>query len=200
MNRHAEASQESTPQSPLPWAFPIRTLGRLGLVVVAVASVPVEQGNAQVPGVLTRESVLTGRTGRPIGSVVLRGSANATVIRITVQPGGLEPGWHGVRLHTVGDCSDHGLFQRARGPLDHVVKSHGLLHPDGPEESNLPNIFANSDGSANAEVSSLVVRMLGQTGIVEGDGTALIVYSREDDHVSQPDGDAGSRIACAVLE
>lgn len=200
MNRNVEVSKGSIRPSPLPCAFLVRTLGRLGLAFLALASVPVERGNAQIPGVLTRESVLTGRTGLPIGSVVLRGSANATVIRITVQPGGLEPGWHGVRLHVVGDCSDHGVFQRARGPLDHVVKSHGLLHPDGPEESNLPNIFANPDGSANAEVSSLVIRMLGQTGIVEGDGTALIVYSREDDHVSQPDGDAGSRVACAVLE
>jgi Cu-Zn family superoxide dismutase len=157
------------------------------------------QAGSPLPGLEIREAALIGSTGEAIGSVLVRGSANATVFRITVRPGGLAPGWHGVRLHAVGDCSDPGSFQRARGPIDHVVRSHGLLHPEGPEESNLPNIHAGPDGSANAEMSSLVIRMLGSTGIVEGDGTALVVHAGEDDHASQPDGSMGPRIACAVL-
>jgi Cu-Zn family superoxide dismutase len=166
-------------------------------VLLALAAAGV--GHAHIPGLETRQADLIGPAGEPIGTVVVRGSANATLIRIMVRPGGLAPGWHGVRLHAVGDCSDPGSFQRARGPLDHLVKSHGLLHPEGPEESNLPNIFVNLDGSAHAEVSSLAVRMLGATGIVEGDGTALIIHAGEDDHATQPNGGAGHRVACAAL-
>jgi superoxide dismutase, Cu-Zn family len=155
---------------------------------------------AQVPGIVTREADLIGSKGEAIGTVVVRGSANATVIRITVAPGGLAPGWHGVRLHATGDCSDVDQFLRARGPINHLVKSHGLLHPEGPQEGDLPNISAHQDGSTNAEVSSHAVRMLGNTGLIEGDGSALIVYSQEDDHTSEPVGNAGHRIACAVLK
>ena len=78
---------------------------------------------AQVPGIETRQAQLIGPHGKPIGTVVLRGSANATIVRITVEPGGLTPGWHGVHFHATGDCSDVGEFMRARGLVDHVVKS-----------------------------------------------------------------------------
>jgi superoxide dismutase, Cu-Zn family len=155
---------------------------------------------AQVPGIETRQAPLVGASGKPIGTVTLRGSANATIVRITIEPGGLTPGWHGVHLHATGDCSDIGQFMRARGVVDHVVKSHGLLHPEGPQEGDLPNIYTNPDGSANAEMSSHAVRMLGQTGLVEGDGSALIIHAQEDDHTSQPLGNAGDRVACAVLK
>jgi Cu-Zn family superoxide dismutase len=172
---------------------------RVFLFAVVLTAIP-STTLAQVPGIVTRKADLIGSKGEAIGTVVVRGSANATVIRVPVAPGGLAPGWHGVRLHATGDCSDVGHFLRARGPIDHVVKSHGLLHPEGPQEGDLPNISAHSDGSVNAEISSHAVRMLGNIGLIEGDGSALIVYSQEDNHTSQPDGNAGHRIACAVLK
>jgi Cu-Zn family superoxide dismutase len=173
----------------------VKKLGvSLGSIVLA------GQCLAQVPGIETRQAQLIGAHGKPIGTVVIRGSANATIVRITVEPGGLTPGWHGVHFHMTGDCSDVGEFMRARGLVDHVVKSHGLLHPAGPQEGDLPNIYANPDGSANAEMSSHAVRMLGQTGLVEGDGSALVIHAQEDDHTSQPLGNSGARVACAVLK
>ena len=90
---------------------------------------------AQPSAILTREAPLIGARGEKIGQVTVRGSANATVIRIVVAPGGLSPGWHGVALYSVGDCSDPGQFLLAKGIIDHLVKNHGLLHPDGPKEN-----------------------------------------------------------------
>jgi Cu-Zn family superoxide dismutase len=166
-----------------------------GLVGVIAAT----SGLAQPAGVVIRETPLVGSAGTPIGTVIASGSANATVLRILVAPGGLTPGWHGVHLHAVGDCSDPGQFLRSRGPVDHLIKSHGLLHPAGPKEGDLPNIYANPDGSANAEMLSHAVRMLGQTGLVEGDGSALVIHAQEDDHLSQPLGNTGNRVACAAF-
>jgi Cu-Zn family superoxide dismutase len=75
-----------------------------------------------------------------------------------------------------------------------------MLNPDGPDEGDLPNIMVNPDGSANAEVSSLAIRVLGQNGLRDADGSALIIHANEDDHTTQPIGNAGARIACAVLK
>ncbi|MFY4730316.1 superoxide dismutase family protein [Nitrospira sp. BLG_2] len=36
--------------------------------------------------------------------------------------------------------------------------------------------------------------------MVGGSGTALVVHAKADDYRSQPAGDAGDRIACAVIE
>jgi Cu-Zn family superoxide dismutase len=150
-------------------------------------------------GIETIQAPLIGPTGAPVGQIQIRGSANATVVRITVNPGTLRPGWHGAHFHAVGDCSDHGQFQASKGHVNNLVKKHGLLHPEGPDEGDLPNLFAAADGSVNAEVSSLAVRVLGPNGLKDADGSALVIHANEDDHYNQPIGNAGGRVACAVV-
>jgi Cu-Zn family superoxide dismutase len=166
-------------------------------LITSVLALP---GRAQDEGVVTLETTLIGVKGDPIGQVTIRGSANATVLRIIVNPGGLTPGWHGASLNSNGDCSDAGRFRLAKGHINHLVKKHGLLNAEGPDEGDLPNIHAAADGSVNAEVSSLTVRILGQNGLTDGDGSALIIHAGEDDHTSQPIGNAGARVACAVIK
>jgi Cu-Zn family superoxide dismutase len=170
------------------------------LVVLALSGPALAQQPAPPrEGVETVQATLLGPQGAPIGQIVIRGSANATVVRITVNPGGLPPGWHGVHFHSVGDCSDGGVFMNARGIVNNLVKKHGLLHPEGPAEGDLPNVYAAPDGSVNAEVSTLAIRILGQTGLKDADGSALIIRVNEDDHYSQPNGQSGARLACAVI-
>jgi Cu-Zn family superoxide dismutase len=38
-----------------------------------------------------------------------------------------------------------------------------------------------------------------EASLFDEDGSALIIHARADDYASQPSGDAGERIACAVL-
>ena len=174
--------------------------GVAAAVVGVLASMPVAAQALDANGIETIEAPLIGAASKPIGKVVVRGSASATVARITVEPGSLTPGWHGVHFHAVGDCSDPGQFQLSKGHVNHVAKKHGMLNPDGPDEGDLPNIMVNPDGSAHAEVSSLAVRILGQNGLKDSDGSALVIHASEDDHTAQPIGNAGARVACAVLK
>jgi Cu-Zn family superoxide dismutase len=142
---------------------------------------------------------LIGLKGDSIGKVLLRGGPSGSVLRITIAAGGLAPGWHGIHLHTVGDCSDHGQFQHSKGHVNHGAKKHGLLNPEGPDDGDLANVFANADGSVNAEVSS-PSPLAGAQGLLDADGSALVIHANEDDHSSQPIGNAGARIACAVVK
>jgi len=175
------------------------------LLVLVLAGPALAQTNVQAPapgsaeGVETVQAPLIGPAGSPIGQITVRGSANATLVRIRINPGGLAPGWHGLHFHAVGDCSDHGQFQLSKGHVNNLVKKHGLLHPEGPDEGDLPNVFAGPDGSVNAEVSTLAIRILGPSGLRDADGSALIIHANEDDHYSQPIGNAGARVACAVI-
>jgi Cu-Zn family superoxide dismutase len=155
---------------------------------------------AQDPGVATVQVPLLGGDGKEIGQVTVRGSASATVIRIVARPGSFTPGWHGTHLHSVGDCSDHGQFQLSKGHVNRLAKKHGFLNPEGPDEGDLPNVHAAQDGSVNAELSSHAVRVLGQWGLRDEDGSALVIHANEDDHASQPIGNAGARVACAVIK
>ena len=147
----------------------------------------------------TYESGITNSKGETIGKIMLRDGANSLVMRLAIQPGGLPPGWHGIHFHAVGDCSDTEKFEKSKAHVNHDQSKHGLLNPDGPDEGDLPNVYANADGSVNAEVSS-ETPLTGEGGLRDGDGSALIIHANEDDHTTQPIGGAGPRIGCAVIK
>lgn len=112
----------------------------------------------------------------------------------TIEGEGWPQGWHGVHLHAVGSC-EAPAFTSAGGHVNHAVNArpHGLLnHDGGPDNGDLQNVYAHSDGTARAEVY-----LHGQAA--SNQGLAFVVHASPDDHISQPIGGAGGRIACAVL-
>ena len=147
----------------------------------------------------TYESPITNGKGESIGTISLRDGANSLVMRVAIKAGGLPPGWHGIHFHAVGDCSDTEKFEKSKAHVNHDQSKHGLLNPDGPDEGDLPNVFANADGSVNAEVST-ETPLTGEGGLKDGDGSALVIHAKEDDHTTQPIGGAGPRIGCAVIK
>ena len=131
---------------------------------------------------------------------------------ITVAATGLTPGWHAMHFHAVGDCSDEG-FKKSGAHINHATTKspHGLLNPEGPDFGDLPNIYAQADGSVNAQAFTSLVRMGGgksgrmggsgtQPDLTDADGSALVIHANADDHISQPIGGAGDRVGCAVIK
>jgi superoxide dismutase, Cu-Zn family len=155
---------------------------------------------AQQPAVQTFDGAIMGAKGDNIGKITIRSGENATIVRIAINAGGLTPGWHGIHFHQVGDCSDTGKYEASKGHVNHDEAKHGLLNAEGPDQGDLPNIYANADGSVNAEVSSESVLLTGDEGLRDKDGSALVIHANEDDHTSQPIGNAGARVACAVIK
>lgn len=147
----------------------------------------------------TIEVPLLGNDGKPIGKVMLRGGSGPTVLRVSVEAGKLTPGWHGIHLHAVGDCSDHDKFQASKGHVNHGGRKHGLLNAEGPDAGDLPNVFAAADGSVNAEIGS-PTPLAGADGLRDADGSAVVLHAGEDDHATQPIGGAGARVACGVIK
>lgn len=150
---------------------------------------------------------LVGPKGEDVGRVAFRQGENGVVIRIRVAR--LSPGWHGVHLHSVGDCADGADGFKASGPhFNPDGRSHGLAHDEGPERGDLPNIFAATTGRAVAEFfkpgvslrpSEQGAALNGPFPLLDDDGFAVIVHAAPDDHQSQPIGGAGARVACAAI-
>jgi Cu-Zn family superoxide dismutase len=119
-------------------------------------------------------------------------------VRVTAQVSGLKPGGeHGFHLHEKGDCSS-GDGMSAGGHFNPASKPHGNVHGGGERHAgDLPNLKADSYGNASASFDA--------TGITVGSGAAdivgrgLIVHRDPDDYRSQPVGNAGPRLACAVV-
>lgn len=165
---------------------------------VAVFSLALTTGFATAQ---ERAADVVGNNGNTIGSVSVRQGPHGVVLRIALQPGALAPGWHGIHVHEVGDCSDHDKFLHSKGHVNPGNAEHGFLNPKGPHPSDLPNIYAHSDGSSQAEVLIYGVSLSGgKVNLLDADGSAVVVHASPDDHATQPIGGAGARVACAVLK
>lgn len=146
------------------------------------------------------EADIIGITARTVGKLSLSGNDRIVVARIVLEPGTLTPGWHGVHFHAVADCSDTAAFEKSKAHVNHGGAEHGLLNPKGPDNGDLPNVFAAADGSVNAEVASALIGLTGDRGLLDADGSAFIIHANTDDHMSQPIGGAGDRVACAEIK
>lgn len=142
------------------------------------------------------EATIINTSGAEIGKVQFTPGPSGVLIRIIVGAGGLSPGWHGTHLHAVGDCSDTAKFQHAGSHIKTTNTNHGLLYVHGPENGDLPNISAASDGSASAELFTGLVTL---SELQDADGSALVIHANADDHTSQPLGNSGDRVACASI-
>ena len=142
------------------------------------------------------------------GYVVFKNTPGIGVI-MRVDLHGLIEGWHGIHLHNIGDCSDGANgFKASGGHVDPDEHEHGLLNPDGAERADLPNIYAGADGRATAEIFNNLVALYpseaaaaqaGPFPLIDGDGFAVVIHTSPDDHLTQPIGGAGKRVACAAI-
>lgn len=167
-------------------------------IAAAVACLGGVSAHAQTAETVTADII--GNKGTSIGSVQLRGGSGGVVMRVTLRPGSVTPGWHGMHLHASGDCGDVAAFQNAKAHVNHDTKKHGLLNAEGPDNGDLPNLFAQADGSASAEVYTAQVKLTGTNGLRDADGSALVIHAAEDDHTAQPIGNSGARVGCAVIK
>jgi Cu-Zn family superoxide dismutase len=140
-----------------------------------------------------------GVDGAEMGDVVFKDAPNGGVI-MRVDLNGLTQGWHGIHLHQIGDCHDgHDGFKASAGHVDPEDREHGLLNPAGPEAADVTNIYAGADGRATAEIFNASAALGGADGLIDADGFAVVVHANPDDHMTQPIGGAGARVACAAV-
>jgi Cu-Zn family superoxide dismutase len=169
----------------------IRALAFASVAACALATAAV----AAEPAAQTVE--MLGKDGKKIGDVTLTASPHGTLIDIAIAAGSLPAGKHGLHFHDVADCSDVGEYKKSGSHAGHGDGKHGLLNPNGPEPGDLPNLIVLSDGSAQAALFTSFIKL---DQLKDDNGSALLVHADKDDHMSQPIGNAGARIACGVIK
>lgn len=160
------------------------------------AALPEPGGSESLPSMMRATGDLLGGDGNTIGSVNMIEGPNGILMEVSIDAGGLTPGWHAIHMHQTGDCSDTGSYTASGGHVGKVDGGHGLLNPAGPEPGDLPNLYAFEDGSVHFETFTDLVAL---SDVMDEDGGAIIIHEGRDDHLSQPIGGAGGRVACAVV-
>ena len=148
---------------------------------------------------LTASATIIDNSGATIGEASFIESNVGVLIRLTLD--GVAPGWHAIHIHEIGNCDDTDRFMNSGGHFNVYERAHGLLNPDGPDNADLPNVYAHADGSVRVEMLTPLVSLKGpdRPAVLDYDGSALVMHTNPDDHVTQPIGGAGARIACGVI-
>jgi superoxide dismutase, Cu-Zn family len=118
-------------------------------------------------------------------------------VMLHVRVEGLKPGAeHGFHVHERGDCSS-GDGMSSGGHFNPAGKAHGRHGAGEHHVGDLPSLKADAAGRVDVRmrVSGLTIGS-GATDIV---GRGLIVHAQPDDYTTQPTGNAGARLACAVI-
>jgi Cu-Zn family superoxide dismutase len=128
--------------------------------------------------------------GMPIGTVSLFEERGGLALYMTVK--GLSPGVHALHIHETALCETPD-FTSAGSHYDPFKKEHGFENPKGHHAGDLPNFEVGTSGGAHVELK------LQNLYLSQVDGHSLVIHADEDDYKTDPSGNSGARVACAVL-
>ena len=152
-----------------------------------------EAGTQPPPGATLKKA-----DGTAVGMVTLSEDGNGVTIKI--EASGLEPGSHGLHLHTVGRC-DGPKFDSAGPHWNPTGEQHGRDNPDGAHLGDLANLDVGENGRGTTTFLVGGATLAGaQNPLLDLDGAALVIHAKPDDYKTDPSGASGDRIACAILQ
>jgi len=155
------------------------------------------EGDAATGQLRQAGGTLRNAEGADIGSVIITETESGVMhFILDIAEGSVPPGvQRGLHIHETGLCEGP-AFESAGGHLA-GDKEHGVHSANGPHPGDMPNITMGASGALHVEFFLPDVQM---DQILDDDGSAVMIHSDVDDYTSQPSGNAGDRIACAVLE
>jgi len=139
-----------------------------------------------------------GLDGKKLGVVTLQETPAGVLVSAQVK--GLPAGEHGFHFHQKGVCDAATKFDSAGGHFAGGHAQHGYMSAMGPHGGDMPNQHVGADGLLETQVLNTGVTLgAGPKSLFDADGSALVIHAGSDDYASQPSGNAGGRLACAVI-
>lgn len=166
----------------------------VGLLTTLAPSLLVAQGGAPRPRAVF---VIIDSSGNRAGQITGSEAGGNVVLEILVR--GLTPGKHGLHLHATPACDPPG-FTTAGGHFNPANKQHGSRNPQGPHAGDFANLVVTADSVGRAQVTVEGWKLAPGPQSISQPGTALVIHAAPDDEQTDPTGNSGARIACAVIQ
>jgi Cu-Zn family superoxide dismutase len=169
------------------------TVFLLSLVVTSLAGCAAPSAAPPAPSATAKLEATRGNTATGTVTFVQSGE----VVKVSGSISGLKPhAEHGFHVHEKGDCSS-GDGMSAGGHFNPGGKAHGHHGMGDHHTGDLPSLKADAAGVATFNFESRTIRVGSTANDIVGKG--LIVHRDPDDYKTQPTGNAGPRLACAVI-
>ena len=152
------------------------------------------------PGTERMTTQLKGADGSQVATATIdftNGYATVTVEAGSNQV--LSPGFHGLRIHSVGKCEANSAAPTGDSTGD--FNSAGSVyqapsHTGYPASGDLTALQVRSDGSAKLVTTT---NSFTAADLRNSSGTALVIHQDADYLGGSPTGDSGKRVACGVI-
>jgi Cu-Zn family superoxide dismutase len=148
--------------------------------------------NGMAPGAGAMTAQLMDAAGTAVGEVKVTTDASGATFIVTTT--GMATGARGLHLHAKGLCEGP-KFESAGSHWNPGAKQHGKDNPSGAHLGDLDNI----DGASATVTVAGVSASGGANSLADADGTSLVIHAKADDYKTDPSGNSGDRVACAVL-
>lgn len=119
-------------------------------------------------------------------------------VKLVVEVTGAPEGIHAVHLHEHADCSDPEA-KNAGGHWNPTTDAHGQWGKEHHHLGDVGNMTVGKDGKG--EITLTTDKWTLGSGDEKTDvrGHAIVIHEKIDDFTTQPTGNAGGRIGCAVV-
>lgn len=135
--------------------------------------------------------------GRNVASAEL--DAESGGVRVRLATTAMAPGTYGAHVHMIGRC-DAPDFASAGAHWNPTGAQHGRDNPAGAHLGDLPNLLVGTDGRGSVELLVAGANLgSGPRGMLDADGSALVIHAAADDYRTDPSGNSGARIACGLV-
>lgn len=131
------------------------------------------------------------------GNVVFSEENNEVTMTAVID--GISEGTHAIHLHENADCSAEDASS-AGGHWNPTMEPHGKWgDPEGYHKGDIGNftVDANGNGTITMTTDEWCIGCDDETKNILG--KSVIVHEGADDFVSQPSGDAGTRLGCGTI-
>jgi Cu-Zn family superoxide dismutase len=115
-------------------------------------------------------------------------------IHVQGEISGLTPGEHGFHVHEFGVWNEDGMA--SGGHFNPTGAPHAAHDSPKRHVGDMGNIKADDNGVATVDLDDTQMSFDGPTSII---GRGLVVHAKADDLKTQPSGDAGGRLAVAII-
>jgi Cu-Zn family superoxide dismutase len=137
--------------------------------------------------------------GQDAGTATLTPAGNGVKVKLNLM--NLPEGEHALHVHQNAKC-DAPDFKTAGGHLNPDNKEHGTKNPKGAHAGDMPiNLQVMADGTDHVSfvTNSISLKKDAKNSVFANGGTAFVIHEKPDDMMTDPTGNAGGRIACAVI-